>query len=115
MSQNSNATDLDIKHVTEQAHALADILKSHGVFGAVDEDIEARDFISMVEKHALSKEHNELEITYRITNVRLLVRTQIIANTGIISRIRCFDHPSENPKIDYKKLSDECNLMLLGW
>lgn len=115
MSANLNTTDIDMKNVTDQANILAGVLKAHGVFGTVDEQIEAHDFICMVEKHVLSNDNNVLELTYRNTNVRILIRTKVLDNTGVISRVQCIDHPTENPNIDYKKLSDECNLMLVGW
>lgn len=109
-----NVKNIDIANLTIEADAVSKVLNEHGVFGHVNTEFEAHDFVKMVEAHALLEDHNPLEITYRATHVRVFVHTRVMCGIALIMKIVVTPHPSENPKISYSKIASDIDARILA-
>ena len=100
---------LDAK--TEELGAL---LNQRGVFGraaALNTDIldfEMRDLKGMIQDHAVKGDNDYLELTYNASNVRLAIHTAVDdKGNAYIKNIEAYDHPWNNPDMDYDALNRE--------
>lgn len=94
------------------AEAMVHVLNKHKVFGeALDGKYlasEMRGFTSMVRAQATGKDsHNSLELTYRGSNVRLLVDAKVVDGEVMITKFKAYDHPAENPRMNYETLNKD--------
>jgi hypothetical protein len=100
----------------ESSDYVANVLQAHGVFGKFDDSDDSEyeiqrlkyavsDFKSLVEAHAASGEH-DLEITYRESDTRIIVKTEMVDGTPALKSVVAFNHPHKND-IDYKDLNKD--------
>lgn len=98
--------------------ALADVATKHGVFPSDPDyiEMEKRDFVHNIVRHATEDTNspwNNLELTYRNSNVRFIVKTGKNENgEQIVMKITAYDHPKVNPKIDYEALNSDLKAVL---
>lgn len=95
-----------------KAEAMVHVLNKHKVFGDTLNGkwlkSEMRGFERMVRNQATgNNSHNSLELTYRGSNVRLLVDAKVIDNEVTIAGFKAYDHPSKNSRMDYEGLSKD--------
>lgn len=94
------------------AEAMVHVLNKHKVFGGTLRGkylaSEMRGFIGMVRDQATGNDsHNSLELTYRGSNVRLLVDARVVDNEVMITKFKAYDHPVKNPYMDYENLNKD--------
>jgi hypothetical protein len=94
------------------AEAMVHVLNKHKVFGDTLRGkylaSEMRGFKGMVRDQATGKDsHNSLELTYRGSNVRLLVDARVVDNEVMITKFKAYDHPAKNPYMDYENLNKD--------
>lgn len=101
-----------------KAEAMVSVLNKHKVFGDVEGkwfDSEERSFKGMVREQATGKNsHNSLELTYRNSNVRLLVDAKVIDKEVVITGFKAYDHPSKNRHMDYEGLNSDLSAIFYG-
>lgn len=95
-----------------KAEAMVHVLNKHKVFGNTLDGkwlkSEMRGFEGMIRNQATSKDsHNSLELTYRNSNVRLLVDARVIDKEVVITGFKAYDHPSKNSHMDYEALNND--------
>lgn len=95
-----------------KAEAMVHVLNKHKVFGDTLDGkwlkSEMRGFEGMVRDQATGKDsHNSLELTYRNSNVRLLVDAKVIDKEVVITGFKAYDHPSKNSRMDYEGLNND--------
>lgn len=106
MIQEIQVQELEVKSV-----AIAEVLAAQGVFGREEGEwleMEKRDFINSVTRHAqedASSAWGYLELTYRSSSVRLIIKTKIQDGAASYRSIDAYDHPFNNPKMDYDELN----------
>lgn len=100
---------LKLETLQSQSEALFEVLHGHGVFGESEGkwlESEKRGFMGMVEDHAISRDHNYLEITYSGTCVRLIINLTVNEkNEAVFKDITAYDHPWANEDMDYEALN----------
>lgn len=98
--------------------ALADVAAKHGVFPSDAEylEMEKRDFVHSILRHVNedpTSAWDYLELTYRNSNVRFIVKTRKDENgEQFVKEIAAYDHPQENPKMDYDALNNDLQAVL---
>lgn len=95
-----------------KAEAMVHVLNKHKVFGDTLDGkwlkSEMRGFKGMVRDQATGNDsHNSLELTYRNSNVRLLVDARVRDNEVVITGFQAYDHPSKNSRMDYEGLNKD--------
>lgn len=95
-----------------KAEAMVHVLNKHKVFGDTLDGkwlkSEMRGFEGMVRDQATGRDsHNSLELTYRNSNVRLLVDARVIDKEVVITGFKAYDHPSKNSRMDYEGLNND--------
>jgi hypothetical protein len=95
-----------------KAEAMVHVLNKQKVFGDTLDGrwlkSEMRGFEGMVRDQATGKDsHNSLELTYRGSNVRLLVDAKVIDREVTITGFKAYDHPSKNSRMDYEGLNND--------
>lgn len=103
------ATAIKTNTVEAQAQAIAEVMENNYVFGRPGTDYafyEKHDFVGMVTRHSKEVRPGELEITYRNSDVRVIITTQVVENVASINTVRVFNHPKENPSIDFEELNE---------
>lgn len=97
---------------------LADVAAKHGVFpsDATYMKMEKRDFVNSIVRHAnedSASTWNYLELTYRNSSVRFIVKTRKGENgERFVKEIIAYDHPQVNPKMDYDALNNDLQAVL---
>lgn len=101
-----------------KAEAIVSVLHKHKVFGDIQGkwlDSEERSFKRMVRDQATGKDsHNSLELTYRNSDVRLLVDAKEIDKEVVITGFKAYDHPRKNPHMDYEGLNNDISTIFYG-
>lgn len=98
-----------VEELVAKAEAIANVLNERAVFGAKVEgkwlESEIRGFKSMVVSHARGEGYSGyLELTYP-SCVRLIINTQVVKGVAQFRDIEAYDHPRENPAMDYAELN----------
>jgi hypothetical protein len=100
-----------VEAIEAQANAVADIMETHEVFGRHGTDhafYEKHDFVRMVTAHVKeNKPWDSLEVTYRNSDVRVVVTTQIVEGIATFKDVVAFNHPNPNPSLDYTELNED--------
>jgi hypothetical protein len=100
---------VQVEGLETESKLVAEVLAAHKVFGDFGPDYKApswqEDFVRAVTQHATEeKVWSYLELTYP-SCVRLIIKTQVVEGEASIRSIEAFDHPHENPKMDYEALN----------
>lgn len=115
---------LNVDRVFVRAHAVADILKESGVFGApsdrlVDKlaiDLEHRSFIYKIVQFATQSElpesENFLDLPYNQNSLRLRIRVAVRDRDAIISGIEVSDFWFRSKEFDYAGLEKAIQEMM---
>jgi hypothetical protein len=106
---------VSIKSLEAKAEAVFNVLNAHKVFGNLEGlrfEVERRGFKSAVTDHATGDDnHNYLELTYP-SCVRLIIHTNIFAGEADFREITAYDHPRENPRMNYEALNEDIKTAL---
>lgn len=108
-------TKVAVKSLEAKAAAVFNVLNAHKVFGTLEGtrlEVERRGFISSVIDHATGDDnHNYLELTYP-SCVRVIIHTAIFAGEAYFREVTAYDHPHENPRMDYERLNEDIKMAL---
>lgn len=100
---------------------MTDVLVARKVFGSFDENnamdaldlkLEKRRFKHMVTNHAVNGGWSYLELTYRPSSVRIIVKTRIVDGIATVSEIDAYDHPYPSARMDYDALNTELKALV---
>jgi hypothetical protein len=107
---------VQVETVEAQAKAIAEVMENHWVFGRPETDFafyEKHDFVGMVTRHAKENRFGDsLEVTYRNSDVRVIVTTQVAEGHASLKSITAFNHPHQNPSIDYDALNEDIQAVI---
>jgi hypothetical protein len=108
-------TKVAVKGLEAKAEAVFNVLNAHKVFGNLEGvrlEVERRGFVSSVIDHAVGEDHhNYLELTYP-SCVRVIIHTAIFAGEADFREVSAYDHPHENPRMDYESLNEDIKMAL---
>lgn len=108
-------TEVTVKNLKAKSEAVFNVLNAHKVFGNIDGlalEVERRGFINSIIDHATGDDnHNYLELTYS-SCVRLIIHTNIFAGEADFREVSAYDHPHENPRMDYERLNEDIKMAL---
>lgn len=108
-------TKVAVKGLEARAEAVFNVLNSHKVFGNIEGvalEVERRGFKNAVIDHATGDDNrNYLELTYP-SCVRVIIHTNIFAGEADFREVTAYDHPHENPRMDYERLNEHIKMAL---
>lgn len=109
--------EVSVEDLEELSSKLAEVIGSHGVFGAADDDyaaFEKQAFVNQICSHVKNKDSNSLELTYRNSCVRLIIKTQVVDGVAKCRSIAAFDHPVQSARMDYAQLNADIQEVLFS-
>lgn len=108
-------TKVSVKRLQAKVEAVFNVLNDHRVFGNLEGarlEVERRGFVSSVLDHAVSENNRTyLELTYP-SCVRVIIHTAIFAGDADFREVSAYDHPHENPRMDYERLNEHIKMAL---
>lgn len=108
-------TKVAVKRLEVKSEAVFNALNAHKVFGNLEGtrlEVERRGFKNSVIDHATGDaNHSYLELTYP-SCVRVIIHTNIFAGEADFREVTAYDHPHENPRMDYERLNEDIKMTL---
>lgn len=109
MTENT-VVNIDTTEITVKAAAIAEVCAAHNVFSNYDAEelaFEKTAFISLIVRYAEdAKQWGYLELTYRNSLVRFIIKTDVIDGVAKLIAIGAYDHPHASMTMDYDALNE---------
>lgn len=109
MTENA-VVNIDTTELTVKAAAIAEVCAAHNVFPDYDAEeltFEKTAFISQVVRYAEdAKRWGYLELTYRNSLVRFIIKTDVVDGVAKLTKIDAYDHPHTSMTVDYDALNE---------
>jgi hypothetical protein len=114
----TEAATLSTVKLTKTAEALAEVLTAEGVIGnyesekhnVAEKSFFVRGLVSFATDDDIRSYH---EVTYG-SCVRIIAKVAIVDNEAVLTTVDAYDHPWENPAINYERLNARLHAILNG-